>query len=70
MDTTWPGRWPRPPLGPASAAPRRAFFGHGEPWLEDLLNDPVTRAVMDRDGVDMAALRQLMDTARQHRRGA
>jgi hypothetical protein len=33
---------------------------YGEPTIHDLLNDPLTRAVMKADGVDPQALRRML----------
>ena len=35
----------------------------GEPKLEEVLSDPIVRAVMDRDGVDQEGLRGLLRNA-------
>ena len=35
----------------------------GEPKLEEVLSDPIVRAVMDRDRVDREGLRQLLRNA-------
>lgn len=59
-------------LSPAPGRrPRRELYAEGgiEPRLEDLLADPLTAAVMRRDGVSVDMLRQLIsetrDTLRQ-----
>jgi len=36
-----------------------------EPKLEELLSDPLTEALMRRDGVSAASLRQLISTTRK-----
>jgi hypothetical protein len=36
-----------------------------EPQLSQVLDDPVTRALMASDGVDLSALRRLLDEAKQ-----
>jgi DNA-binding winged helix-turn-helix (wHTH) protein len=36
-----------------------------EPRLEELLNDPLTEAVMRRDGVSVASLRELISSMRK-----
>ncbi len=35
----------------------------GEPKLEEVLSDPIVRALMARDGVDQGALRLLLEDA-------
>ncbi len=39
--------------------------GGTEPTLEDLLNDPVTEAIMRRDGVSRASLQSLIIATRK-----
>jgi hypothetical protein len=39
--------------------------GGTEPALEDLLHDPVTEAIMRRDGVSLASLQSLIVAARK-----
>ncbi len=41
------------------------YVRNREPSLDDLLNDPVTRLVMARDGFSDEAIRQLIAEARQ-----
>jgi hypothetical protein len=36
-----------------------------EPRLEELLNDPLTEALMRRDGVSAASLRELISSTRK-----
>ena len=61
----------RPPgatrAGPRRRPAKRDPFSEGgtEPALEDLLNDPVTEAIMRRDGVSRASLRSLILAARK-----
>ena len=38
---------------------------HCEPPLSQMLADPLTKALMESDGVDPRALRDLLDEARQ-----
>jgi hypothetical protein len=38
----------------------------GEPPLSELLEDPITHALMRRDGVTMAALLDLIEDAQHH----
>ena len=54
-----PGRHPR--------RPRRELYAEGgiEPSLEDLLHDPLTEALMRRDGVSIASLRELISSTRR-----
>jgi hypothetical protein len=52
---------------PRRRQPRKAepyAAGGIEPALEDLLNDPVTTAMMRRDGVSMSSLRSLISETR------
>ena len=46
---------------------RRAPYSEGgtEPTLDDLLHDPVTEAIMRRDGVSLASLQSLIVAARK-----
>jgi hypothetical protein len=39
-----------------------------EPSLEEILNEPIIRLLMARDGVEVKALRALLIAARVHRR--
>ena len=39
-----------------------------EPKLEELLRDPLTEAVMRRDGVSVASLRELINSTRKRLR--
>ena len=39
--------------------------GGVEPKLEDLLTDPLTEALMRRDGVSVASLRELISSTRK-----
>jgi hypothetical protein len=39
--------------------------GGVEPKLEELLNDPLTAALMRRDGVSVASLRELISSTRR-----
>ena len=41
--------------------------GLAEATLDELLDDPIARALMDRDGVDQEALRRLLDEMRRLR---
>ncbi|MBI1779502.1 MAG: hypothetical protein HYR63_29570 [Proteobacteria bacterium] len=45
---------------------RRLFAGI-EPTVEEMLGDPVIRAVMERDGVTVEALLRTMQTLRRSR---
>lgn len=49
-------------ITPRARPPRRELYAEGgvEPRLEDLLADPLTEAIMRRDGVTAASLRQLI----------
>ena len=51
------------------AAPGRRAVDEGlaEATLDELLDDPITRALMERDGVEREALRRLMDEVRRRR---
>ena len=40
--------------------PIREFLPYREPMLEEILSDPITRAVMRADGVDPAKLRTML----------
>ena len=40
-------------------------YFHCEPPLSQMLDDPLTRALMDSDGVDPRELRALLSEARQ-----
>jgi hypothetical protein len=51
-----PRRWPR--------REERYSRAGVEPPLEDLLNDPLTAAIMRCDNVSLPVLRSLVDTAR------
>ena len=54
------------PRGPRSGG-RDPYGERGvEPDLEDLIGDPVTQALMARDGVSPANLRDLISSARVH----
>ena len=46
---------------------RREMYAEGgvEPKLEDLLTDPLTEALMRRDGVSVASLRELISSTRK-----
>jgi len=44
--------------------PRQVFRPDPEPPLAELIEDPVTRAVMRRDGVTREALVRMLETAR------
>jgi hypothetical protein len=66
----------RSPLAPSAASPRprpprREMYAEGgvEPKLEDLLTDPLTEALMRRDGVSPASLRELITSTRKGLRG-
>jgi len=56
-----------PPLRPRSRPPRRELYAEGgvEPKLEELLSDPLTRALMTCDGVSVASLRELISSTRR-----
>jgi hypothetical protein len=43
---------------------------HCEPPLSQMLDDPLTQALMDSDGVDPRALRELLSDAQQRIAGA
>lgn len=65
-------RYPRtilPPsaFGPRPRPPRKEMYAEGgiEPRLEELLNDPLTEALMRRDGVSAASLRELISSTRK-----
>lgn len=38
---------------------------HGEPKLSELLGDPILLLLLDRDGVSLEDLRELIEQARQ-----
>lgn len=52
---------------PRRRPPRHEPYADGgiEPALEDLLSDPLTEAVMRRDGVSPAMLRSIVMSARE-----
>jgi len=52
---------------PRPRPPRRQMYAEAgvEPKLEELLSDPLTEALMRRDGVSAASLRQLISTTRK-----
>lgn len=52
---------------PRRRQPRYEPYADGgiEPTLEDLMNDPLTEAVMRRDGVSPAMLRSIVMSARE-----
>ena len=52
---------------PRRRPPRNEPYADGgiEPALEDLMTDPLTEAVMRRDGVSFATLRTIMMSARE-----
>lgn len=52
-----------PPRSPRKSDPYAQ--GGTEPPLEDLLKDPVTEAIMRRDGVTSTSLRSLICAARE-----
>ena len=56
-----------PPSHPRPRPTRREMYAEGgvEPKLEDLLTDPLTEAVMRRDGVSVANLRELIQSTRR-----
>jgi hypothetical protein len=56
-----------PPVQPRSRPPRRELYAEGgiEPKLEELLRDPLTEALMRRDGVSVASLRALISNTRR-----
>ena len=43
---------------------------HGEPKLSDLLGDPILRLLLDRDGVSVEDLLELIQRARRQCEGA
>jgi len=47
------------------AKPRKTDFSSYEPELDDVLDDPVVRAVMDRDGVGRDDILDLAASARE-----
>jgi hypothetical protein len=53
--------------GPRGRPPRKEMYAEGgvEPKLEELLNDPLTTALMRRDGVSVASLRELISSTRR-----
>ncbi|MGF1640899.1 MAG: hypothetical protein ACFCUO_08120 [Rhodospirillales bacterium] len=53
--------------GPGRRPAKKGPYADGgiEPALEDLLNDPVTEAMMRRDGVTAASLRVLIAATRK-----
>lgn len=65
-------RSPHCHLHPAKGAPRphrftREMYAEGgvEPRLEELLTDPLTEALMRRDGVSVGSLRELITSTRK-----
>jgi len=44
-----------------------SHFGNDEPSLDDLIDDPIARLVMVRDGLTPEIVRALMDNARGRR---
>jgi hypothetical protein len=54
------------PRGPRRAPARKEPYAEAgiEPALEDLLTDPLTVALMRRDGVSASSLRALISAAR------
>ena len=40
---------------------RSAFKLDGEPSIQELIDDPIMRAMMERDGVELTALVELID---------
>jgi len=61
---------PRSAYGPRPRPPRKEMYAEGgiEPKLEELLRDPLTEAVMRRDGVSVASLRELINSTRKRLR--
>lgn len=58
---------PMPPPRSKRGVSRDPYAERGvEPDLEELLDDPVTQALMDRDGVSNANLRDLISSTRHH----
>ena len=53
--------------GPGPQQPRREMYAEAgiEPRLEELLRDPLTEALMRRDGVSIASLRELISSTRR-----
>jgi hypothetical protein len=53
--------------GPGPRQPRREMYAEAgiEPKLEELLRDPLTEALMRRDGVSVASLRELISSTRR-----
>ncbi len=45
------------------------FSGHEEPALTDIINDPITRRLMDSDGVAYDHLMDVIKSARTRLRG-
>lgn len=58
------------PRGPRRPSSRKEMYAEAgiEPALEDLLTDPLTQALMSRDGVSSASLRALIREARENLR--
>lgn len=58
---------PQPHIAPAppqSPSPRRRFAGAGdEPYLDDLLKDPLVHLILARDGLDPVEVRAWMREA-------
>ena len=65
-------RSPQYHIHPSKGAPRphrfaREMYSEGgvEPRLEELLTDPLTEALMRRDGVSVSSLRELISSTRK-----
>jgi len=51
-------------FGVASRRPGSFFIGNAEPSLDELMDDPIMRGLMARDGVAADSLRRLIDKVR------
>lgn len=62
-----PTRPTLPLCGPQPRRSRREMYAEGgvEPTLEDLLTDPLTQALMRRDGVSQSSLCDLISMTRR-----
>lgn len=61
---------PMTPRGPRRSQARKEQYAEAgiEPALEDLLTDPLTQALMHRDGVSATSLRALIRQTRENLR--